>query len=282
MIDRFPSGRVRSLEIVFFGTVLVILGFTTYPIIAALNFVGEGGSEGLLVSFAYLALGLTLVGSCVLFFGATKALTDWSKGETSGRPLPISAMVTAGFSKGRYSRLLLASSLAYGVFYAFASGIIVFQPARNFSEIYHVAIPSLAVATCCGAVGETPEAVVYVTQHLGVLLVPINLVLLFSLSWLVGLNASFAAFAYGFRTKNLGLSSFGGVAAFIGLFASCPTCAGLAIIALLGGAGTLSAAFFLGPLQTLFVGLSIPILVATPIISARSLRNSERRACPRP
>jgi len=122
---------------------------------------------------------------------------------------------------------------------------------------------------------------VYLTQHLGLLLVPINLVLLFTLSWLVGLNASFAAFALTFRTRNLGLGWFGGIGAFIGLFTSCPTCAGLAIIALLGGTGTLSAAFFLGPLQTLFVVLSIPILVATPILSARSLHDLEGRACSR-
>ncbi len=123
----------------------------------------------------------------------------------------------------------------------------------------------------------------YVTQHLGLLFVPINLVLLFLLSWLVGLNASFAAIAFRFRTKNVGLGWFGGIGAFIGLFSSCPTCAGLAIIALLGGTGTLSAAFFLGPLQTLFVSLSIPILVGTPILSARSWHSLEGRgACPRP
>jgi hypothetical protein len=167
----------------------------------------------------------------------------------------------------------------YGIFYAIASGIIVFQPAWNFSKVYHVGIPSFAIATCCGAVGETPEAVVYITQHLGLLLVPVNLVLLFSLSWLVGVNTSFAAFALSFRTRNIGLGWFGGLGAFIGLFTSCPTCAGLAIIALLGGTGTLSAAFFLGPFQTLFVALSIPILVATPVMLARSFDRIEGQAC---
>ena len=112
--------------------------------------------------------------------------------------------------------------------------------------------------------------------------VAVNLLLLFSISWLVGLNASFAAFALSFRTKNIGSSWIGGAGAFLGLFSSCPTCAGLAIIALFGGTGTLSAAFFLGPLQALFVGLSIPILIGAPIMSARSLRNLEGQGCPRP
>jgi hypothetical protein len=261
------------------GALLVIFGFTVYPLIVALNFAGGVGSEDFAVSYAYFTLGLIILGLCVLFYGATNTLTNWSTDETPGTPSLSSSMVAAVFAKSRYSRLLLASSFAYGIFYAFVSGIIVFQPSLSFSEVYHVGIPSLAIATCCGAVGETPEAVAYLTQHLGLLLVPVNLLLLFSISWLVGVNASFGAFALSSRTRKVGLGWCGGVGAFIGLFTSCPTCAGLAIIALLGGTGTLSAAFFLGPLQTLFIGLSIPILIVAPIVSARSLHNIERRAC---
>ena len=280
VIRGVSSGRVRSLVIVLLGTLLVIFGVTAYPIIAGLNLEVGGRSENTLVGYADLALSLTIIGSCLLIYGATNALTSWSDGGRPEKSSSIASILATVFSMSRYSRLLLVTSLAYAIFYAFASGIIVFQGALNFSEIYHVATPSMAVATCCGPVGETPEAVVYVTQHLGLVLIPINLVLLFTLSWLVGLNASFAAFSLRFRTNNLGLGWLGGISAFIGLFTSCPTCAGLAIIALLGGTGSLSAAFFLGPLQTLFVGISIPILVATPIMSARSLHNLETRACP--
>ena len=278
-IHPVPSGLARSLEIVFLGTVLVILGVAGYPIIAALNLASGVGSELLLMSYAYLTLGLIGVGSCVSFYGATRALASWSTDETSRKSLHIPSTVATVLAKGRYPRLLLASSLAYGVFYAFASGIIVYQPAWNFSEVYHVAIPSVAVATCCGSVGETPQAVVYLTHHVGFLLVPINVLLLFSLSWLVGLNASFALLVLRFRAKNLGLGWLGGIGAFIGLFTSCPTCAGLAIIALFGGTSTLSASFFLGPLQTVFVMVSIPILVITPLVSARSLRRLQGQAC---
>jgi len=282
MKNGVSSGQTRSLKVALLGAFIVTLGVVTYPFITILSIAHGVGNEGFVVGYAYLALALTASGLCILFYGATAVLTYWSIDRTSENPSSNPSIIAQVFAKRRYSRLLLLSALVYGLFYAIASGIIVFQPAWNFSEVYHVGIPSLAVATCCGPVGETPEAVVYVTQHLGLLFVPINLVLLFLLSWLVGLNASFAAIAFRFRTKNVGLGWFGGIGAFIGLFSSCPTCAGLAIIALLGGTGTLSAAFFLGPLQTLFVGLSIPILVATPIMSARSLHNLEGRACPRP
>ncbi len=277
------SRQTRSLKVAFLGALSVTFGMVTPPVITSLSLAQGIGGESLVLDYAYFVLTLIVFGLCILFYGATTILTNSSTREILENPSSESSIIARVFAKRRHSRLLLLSALVYGIFYAIASGIIVFQPAWNFSEIYHVGIPSFAIATCCGPVGETPEAVVYITQHLGLLLVPINLLLLFSISWLVGLNASFAAFALSLRTRNIGLSWSGGVGALIGLFTSCPTCAGLAIIALLGGTGTLSVAFFLGPLQTLFVCLSVPILVATPILSARSLHSLESRgACTRP
>ena len=276
------SGGTRLLNSALLGGLMVTLGVVTYPFIDALGLSLGIGNDGFVVSYAYLTLGLTVTGSLILFYCATRILTDWSYGEKSMNSLSSLSILGQVFARRQYSRLFLLSALVYGAFYALASGMIVFQPALDFSEVYHVGIPSLSIATCCGPFGETPEMVIYVTQHLGLLLVPVNLLLLFSISWLVGLNASFAAFALSFRTKNIGSSWIGGAGAFLGLFSSCPTCAGLAIIALFGGTGTLSAAFFLGPLQALFVGLSIPMLIGAPIMSARSLRNLEGQGCPRP
>jgi len=275
------SGQPRLLKVAFLGAFVMTLGVVMYPVISVQILAQGIGDQSVVVGYAYLAFALIASGLCILFYGATAILTNWSTGATPENPSCKNSVIAQVFAKRRYSWLLLLSGLVYGIFYALASGIMVFQPAWNLSEVYHVGIPSLAVATCCGPVGETPELVVYVTQHLGLNLVPINLLLLFSISWLVGLNASFAVFALSFRTRNIGLGWFGGIGAFIGLFTSCPTCAGLALIAMLGGTGILSAALFLGPLQTLFVGLSVPILVATPVLSARSMQNLETRACPR-
>ncbi len=278
-MSRLPSGYTRSLEIAFLGALLVTFGIVTYPAITALV-LGQGvRGEGFVLEYAYLALGLTAFGSCVLFYGATRALTSWSTGESSWNSSSAYLMVAQAFAKGRYSRLLFASALAYGGFYAFASGIIVFQPSLSFSEAYHVGIPSLAIATCCGPVGETPEAALYLTQHLGLLLVPVNLLLLFSISWLVGLNASLAIMALRFRTKKVELGWLGGLGAFIGLFTSCPTCAGLAMLAVIGGGGAFSTALFLGPLQTLFAALSLPILVVSPMATTKTLGRLISRGC---
>ncbi|HEV2120209.1 MAG TPA: hypothetical protein VGS11_08935 [Candidatus Bathyarchaeia archaeon] len=279
MTNRPLSGQVPPLAIVLLGTLLVILGFTTYPMVAALNQTEAVRGEGFLITYAYFAFGLDIVGLGILFYGATRLLTSRSMGEASGPPSSITGMVAAAFSRNRYSRLLFASSSAYGLFYAFASGIIVFQPSISFSDVYHAGIPSVAIATCCSPLGGTPQVVAYITQHLGLVLVPVNLLLLFSISWLVGLNASFASWTLSFRTKNAGRGLFGGIGAFIGLFTSCPTCAGLAILSTLGGTGTLSASFFEGSLQTTFVVVSIPILVVAPLISARSLHSFKGQVC---
>ena len=279
MSSRLLSGRGRSLRIALVGALLVIFGFTTYPIVAALNLNGGVRSEILVVGYAYFALAVDILGSCLLFSGATNVLINWFSAEASGDPLSVSRSIAVAFGKSLYSRLLTTSALVYGIFYAFASGIVVVQPSLSFSEAYHVGIPSLAIATCCGPIGETPIVVAYVSQHIGVLFVPINLLLLFSISWLVGLNVSFASFALSLRTKNAGIGWLGWIGAFVGLFTSCPTCAGLALISVLGGTGTLSTSFFLGSLQTIFVVISIPILVASPLLSARSLQNHNGRNC---
>jgi hypothetical protein len=282
MNNAVSSGQTRPLKVALLGASIVTLAVITYPFITILNLAQGAQYESFAVSYAYLDLALAGFGLCIAFYGATVVLTRWPIDGISDSPSSNPSIIAQVFAKRRYSHLFLSSAIVYGVFYAIASGIVVFQPAWNFSEVYHVGIPSFAVATCCGPVGETPEAVAYVTQHLGLLLVPVNLVLLFLLSWLVGVNTSFAAFALSFRTRNIGLGWFGGLGAFIGLFTSCPTCAGVAIIALLGGTGTLSAAFILGPLQALFIALSIPMLVAAPIMSMRSLHNIERRTCSNP
>ena len=279
MTSQLAFRRTRSLWIVLLGIFLVTFGFTTYPVMAALNLDGEIGSEVFVVIYAYFALALDIVGLCLLFSGLTNVLTRWPRAEASGTGSSLSGALAAPFVYRRYSRLLLASAFAYGLFYAFASGTVVFQPAFSFSEAYHVGIPSVAIATCCGPVGEAPQAVAYLSQHLGLFFIPVNLLLLFSISWLVGLNASFASFALSFRTENARIGWLGGTGAFIGLFTSCPTCAGLAIVSVLGGTGILSASFFLGSLRTIIVAISIPILVAVPLLSARSLNTFNGRNC---
>ena len=230
-------------------------------------------------SFAYTSLTLVVVGLCLMFTSATAILARRPNYHFSRNQTSIFSMLRNVFSKGTNSRVLLLSAVLYAIFFAFASGTIVYNPNVSFSLVYHASIPSSTVATCCASLGETPMVVVYLTEHLGLSLVPANLLLLFLVSWLVGLNVALTRFQFSLQRRKKLFGSFGGLGATLGLFSSCPTCAGLAVMSIVGGTSTLSASFFLGPLQLALVAVSIPVLVVSPILLVRFLRNNNCNEC---
>src|SRR5437867_7546109 len=84
MTSQLAFRRTRSLWIVLLGIFLATFGFTTYPVVAALNLDGAIGSEVFVVIYAYFALALDIVGLCLLFYGLTNVLTRWPRAEASG------------------------------------------------------------------------------------------------------------------------------------------------------------------------------------------------------
>ena len=273
------SHLTREILGVLAGASVFVAGLVLDPLLSLIFTARSIGGE-IDTSFGFASLTLVVVGLCILTVSTTVILTRKSSGDTNENiPSSFDALREV-FSKRVYSRLLVMSAVVYAAFYSFASGLIVYNPNVSFSTVYHISVPSSAVATCCSPIGQTPLAVFYLTEHLGLLLVPVNLLLLFSISWLVGLNVVVGAFLASHRATAQGIGWLGGIGAFAGLFTSCPTCAGLLILSILGGTSTVSAGFFLGPLQTLFVGISIPMLIASPLVLARSLRRDMVGSCP--
>ena len=89
------------------------------------------------------------------------------------------------------------------------------------------------------------------------------------------LNATDYGFAVPHAEIAWGLGTFG---AITGLFVGCPTCAGTAFTMLFGlGASATGVTLFLtsyeAQLQTLFIVISIPILLFTPLLMARKIRS---------
>ena len=220
---------------------------------------------------AYAALLLVVVGLCVLFISATVIFASRT-GEASRNITSTFWTISSVLSTGQYLRIFILSSVVYALFYGLASGIVVFQPLVNFSKIYHMATPSISIATCCGAIGEYPVATVYLTDNLGLVLIPLNLLFLFSISWLVGLNTALLAFNLRSRIQKFAHGWMGGIGAFVGLFTTCPTCAGLAILSVIpgiGGVGGLSTLLLLDPARTVFVAASYPTLIIGSIMTAK-------------
>ena len=173
-------------------------------------------------------------------------------------------------SKSR--KIWLVTFIVYGIFFSLSSGTLLYMPEVSFSYHYGATIPSGFIAPCCDNPGYMPTIIVYLTDHIGLQVIPVNLVLQIIVSYLVALNMSLAITAISISRKSRSIGTLG---ATTGLFIACPTCAGTFLSLFIGTASGISAAIVLTQLQTLFIAISIPILLATPFIIAKKLRNAD-------
>ena len=65
------------------------------------------------------------------------------------------------------------------------------------------------------------------------------------------------------------------IGAATGLFIACPTCAGTFLSIFIGTASGIGLTILLTQMQTFFIAVSIPILLVTPYLMARKLRNAD-------
>lgn len=230
---------------------------------------------------AYLYLGVLLVGAALVVLGVRGFLAQRvammnSKGVA---PLDPGWIIPYVLTQRSFRRYFVGSTVLYGLFYAFITSIIVYQPTVDFVQAYRAVFPSVLIGPCCGPPLYTPILTVYLVNHLGLLMVPLTVILLVVVSVLVGVNFALAAFAFSNRVRSPGRSWIGGLGAVVGLFTGCPTCAGLFFANIIGGAGAVSFAALLSFYQPLFIALSIPVLVATPFLISRSLSKVIKDGC---
>ena len=192
------------------------------------------------------------------------------KVEIKGKDLSTIIAITTWNSKAR--KIFVITFVGYGIFFSLVSGTLVYQPEVSFSYHYGAEIPSGFIAPCCDGPGYMPKIIVYLTEHIGLQVIPINLVLQVIVSYLVGLNSAIAVNAYSISRKGRGASSIGAAA---GLFIACPTCAGTFLSIFIGTASGIAISIALTQLQTVFIAISIPILLVTPYVMAKKLRNSD-------
>jgi len=184
----------------------------------------------------------------------------------------ILSVIASTTWNNKSKKIFVATFISYGMFFAFTSGIIVYQPDVMFSYHYDAIIPSAHLNSCCGEPGYMPEIIVYLSEHVGLQIIPINLVLVVVVSYHVGLNTSLAVKAISITKKSGGLTSIG---AITGLFVACPTCASTFFAIFIGTSSVITFTVILTHLQTLFVGITIPILLLTPIIIAKKIQKKD-------
>ncbi|EIJ64940.1 putative membrane protein [Candidatus Nitrosopumilus salaria BD31] len=192
------------------------------------------------------------------------------KVQNNGKDLTTIIAIVTNSSKSK--KVFVTTFIIYGIFFSLISGTLVYQPEVNFVTHYGAIIPSGFIAPCCDSPGYMPKIIIYLTEHIGLQVIPINLVLQLVVSYLVALNTSIAVSAYAISKKGRGISTIGAAA---GLFIACPTCAGTFLSVFIGTASGIALSIALAQMQTLFIAISIPILLVTPYVMAKKLRNND-------
>ena len=275
------AGQTRALLTTAAGVLLISVATAVYSYAEGFMTFATPSLATTFAQIAYTYLGVLLVGGALVVVGAKLLVARRiALMKTKGlAPLSPGWILPYVLSQKLYGRYFALSSLLYGLFYAFVTSIIVYQPTVDFVSAYHASFPSALIGPCCGPLLYSPVLTVYVANHIGLLILPLTMILLMVVSVLVGLNFALAAFAFNNRVRSQGRSWVGGLGAAVGLFTGCPTCAGLFFANILGGTGAVSFATLLSYYQPLFIALSIPVLVGTPYLISRSLAKVFKEGC---
>ncbi len=252
---------------------LIIIGFAVIGIIFTLysNIDDFSITDDSIQAIERLAIGFYII--LLLSFGAIGygiyRYHHKKSAENTNDILTIIAKITLN-SKSK--KIFVVTFVAYSMFFSLTAGLIVYQPDVTFSHHYDAIIPSAHMNICCGEPGYMPTIIVYITEHVGLQIIPINLVLVIIVSYLVGLNTALAVKAISITKKSGGLTSIGAVT---GLFVACPTCVSTFFALFIGSTSAVTFSIILTQLQTLFVGITIPILLLTPILIAKKIQKND-------
>lgn len=256
------------------GKKLIILGFVTIGILFLIY--GRYQDPELLTPSAIDTIQRIAYGFYVILlvsFGAIGfGIYRYHREKVENKRNDLSTIIAITTWNPKSRKIFVATFIGYGIFFSLVSGTLVYQPEVDFSYHYGAEIPSGFVAPCCDKPGYMPQVIIYLTEHIGLNIIPINLVLQITVSYLVGLNAAIAVNAYAISKKGRGASSIGAIA---GLFIACPTCAGSFLSVFIGTASGIALSIALTQMQTFFIAISIPVLLVTPYIMAKKLRNSD-------
>lgn len=251
-----------GFRIVFVGLFSLILAFIIY---SRLTSPSEQTTMIIpeLRNLAYAILAITFVSLASIGYGICRIL----KAERQGAAITGSILyhIATVFSDNKYLRIMVISSIGYGIIFGFLSQIFIYKNDISFTE-QGIMIPSVNIIPCCNIPGYVPMFTAYLSDHFLVLLIPINVILAVAVSVLVGFNFALSFYTLKLTkiTKNK-ISFFQSIGLTGGLFVGCPTCAGSIFSALLGfGAGTTIAVLAL--FQTLFIAITIPALIIIPLL----------------
>ena len=270
MEKKTTAGSQNGKKLIFFGLISIGILFLIYSKFENPSLTPDAISsiERLAVVFyILLVISFGIIGIGLRKYQKRKALG------ISQTPLTIICNMTIN-SKAK--KVFVITFIIYGIFFSMTSGILVYQPEVIFSYHYGATIPSAHITPCCGGPGYMPKFVAYLTEHIGIQVIPINFVLQITVSYLVATNTALAVNALSLSKKTGGL---GGIGATTGLFIACPTCIGSFLSLFVGATSAVVFTVAISELQTIFIAITVPILLLTPLILARKISNNKNDRC---
>lgn len=273
-VMNYTELRNRGLRVALLSGLSLILIFVIYSSLSTPRDSQSLEASSRLMNLANIVLFWTFVSIPICIFGIYLIFkAEIARAYSSGSPLGSYLMIT--FADIKYWRIMAISSVVYWIGFAFLSQILLYEPNMPIDG-FGIATPSFKVMPCCNLPGYVPMLSVYLTEYFTILIIPINFALSVAISAMVGFNLSLMVSFFGMsrnQNKNKKLSVVSGIGITAGLFVGCPTCAG-SLISLFVGFGSGVAVSVLAPFQTLFLLISIPILVMSPFIASKLMKNS--------
>lgn len=260
---------------------LILVGFLAI----AVSFFAYAKNNNLIITPAAMPALQNLAVATYLVLLASFAAIGWGlykmyKAKITSADSSISSIIANAIHNKRSKQVFVISAIGYGLFFALTSGIIIYKPDINATDYGFPKPPHIELSPCCDLPGYMPMIFAFFTEHVGLQIIPLNLLLLVTVSFLVGLNFAISATVFSIAKNGGKLGAFGAVT---GLFVGCPTCAGTIFTMLFGfGAGATTFTLFLtsfeAQIQTIFIAISIPVLLVTPIIMAKKIK-SQNESC---
>ncbi len=266
MLENYKSLRNRGIRIISISIFSIIVAIILYSFFSSHQSLTDITR---LYNLAIAVIILILVSLAAIGYGSYLILYSESlKPEPKKSYLGYISMI---LTNKTYWKIFIVSSIVYGIFFGFLSQILIYH-----ADVEGNTAPSLSVTLCCNYPGYVPMITMELTELFSILIIPINLILAIAVSLLVGFN--FALNVYFLKIfrdqsqRKFSITSTFGV--FSGLFIGCPTCAG-SLFSVLVGFGTSATISALAPFQSLFIVITIPILIGTPLLIIRKIMKNE-------
>src|SRR2546427_8294417 len=217
------------IRISFLGGLTILASLLFYQWVISNYSIGTGRIE-LIQQIAYVVLALILAGVSLVLVAVTRYLMRSPREKGTKNSLLTGVLISLALNDKRSFHAFIVASLFYGVFFAFVSSFLVYQPSGRFSETYGANTPSMLPVICCGPIGQMPQFVVYLTQQFAILIVPVNVILLIAVSWLARLNLAIPTYSDTNQSPSARAKRFGGLLALVGPVIVLPPFAGFFLL----------------------------------------------------